>query len=527
MLALSVVSGLPGHLWPLLVQPLVDGALLGGDFGLLVRLAGAMAAMQVVGLLLSSYTGYRYVSVSARALFELRLTVYRKLQKLSPRFFAESRTGDVLSRLNTDVSELQRTAGDLLLSLVSNVLGLAVSVTMVAWLAPSLLVPSLVAVPLASVALSRLRGRVIRESRQLREAGASVGSLLVESILGLRQTVAFGQQAREAKRFGRENDRFIDALLQARRTTYVAAGIPSSVVALAGAATFLYGGFLVMEGALTLGTLGAAMIYQGRLFGPIQGLIGQRLSLQAARASLERVFHLLDQPDGVRQAKDPVAPGAGPFRLDRVGLAYGRGAVLDGLSLTLPERSLTALLGHTGVGKTTVADLILRRMDPDSGRLGWGATDLRRIDLGALRRRVAVVEQEPFLFHDSILANIRYGAPDATLREVREAARLAALDGFLAELPGGLETVVGERGQSLSAGQRQRIAIARAVITDPALIVLDEPSSALDEATEALLVERLVPWLRERMALVMTHRPAFVEAADQAFALRNGRAEPM
>lgn len=530
VLALSLLAGLPGQLWPLLLVPLLDRALLGGDFGLLLQLAALMAAMQIGGLALTSFTGYRYVGLSARALFDLRLTVYRRLQLLSPRFFARARTGDVLSRLNTDVSELQRTAGDLLLSLVANLAGLAVALVFVLLLAPALLVPAALLLPFAALSLKRLRERVTDQNRRLREAGASVGSALVESVLGMRQTVAFGQEAREAERFRSENDRFIGWLLRARRTTYVASGVPASLVSLAGAAAFLYGGHQVIEGTLTLGTLGAAMTYQIRLFGPVQGLLGQYLGLRAARASFERVFELLDEPPGVEEPGRPARPSEprGPLAVEAVSLSHGRGdsPVLDRASLTLPERSLTVLVGPSGVGKTTLADLILRRLDPDAGRICWGGADIRRFSLSDLRKEIAVVEQDPFLWHAPIAENIRYGRPAATDAELAAAARLAALDEFLASLPEGVATVVGERGQQLSAGQRQRIAIARAALTDPALVLLDEPSSALDEQTEALLVRRLVPWLRERTALVMTHRRAFAEAADRVFTLRNGRIEP-
>ena len=530
VLVLSLLAGLPGQLWPLLLVPLLDDALLGGNFLLLLQLAVLMAVMQIGGLVLTSYTGYRYVGLSARALFDLRLTVYRRLQRLSPRFFAGARTGDLLSRLNTDVSELQRTAGDLLLTLTQNVLGLIVALVLVLTLAPALLVPALVVLPFAAIALTRLRTRVTDENRRLREAGASVGSALVESVLGMRQTVAFGQEEREAQRFRGENDRFIDALLRARRTTYVASGIPASLVSIAGAAAFLYGGYQVIQGNLTLGTLGAALTYQMRLFGPVQGLLGQYLGLRAARASFERVFELLDEPPGVEDPDDPlpVSEVRGPLRVESVSLSYGREEkpVLDGASLTLPERSLTVLVGPSGVGKTTLADLILRRLDPDQGRLSWGGADIRRLSLSALRDGVAVVEQDPFLWHAPIAENIRYGRPGADDSEIAEAVRLAALDDFVVGLPEGLSTVVGERGQQLSAGQRQRIAIARAVLAGPDLILLDEPSSALDAETEALLILRLVPWLKRRTALVMTHRRAFVEAADQVFALRDGRLEP-
>ncbi len=514
-------------LWPLLLRPILDTALLGGDFRLLVWLSLAMVGMQVGGLVLTSVAGYRYVRLSAEALFDLRLAVYRRLQRLSPRFFATARTGDVLSRLNSDVSELQRTAGDLLLSLLSNLLGLVVAVVALTYLAPPLLIPPLLALPFAGFALKRLRERVTDQNRDLRAAGASVGSALIESVLGMRQTVAFRQEEREAGRFRHENDRFIAALLRARRTTYVASGIPASLVAAAGAAAFLYGGYLTIDGQITLGTLGAATMYQGRLFGPVQGLLGQYLGLRAARASFERVFFLLDQPLGVAEAKQPVALAATPgaFVLDRVSLSYGRGdrPVLDGVSLTLPVESVTVLTGPTGAGKSTLADLILRRLDPDQGVIRWGSPDIREAALADLRGRMAVVEQDPFLWNASIAENIRYGKPDATPSEVREAARLAVLDPFVALLPEGLETVVGERGLTLSAGQRQRIAIARAVLTDPQLIVLDEPTSALDDRTEALLAERLTPWLRNRQTLLMTHRPAFGEAADQRFHLKDGR----
>ena len=193
----------------------------------------------------------------------------------------------------------------------------------------------------------------------------------------------------------------------------------------------------------------------------------------------------------------------------------------------LPERSLTVLMGPTGAGKSTLADLILRRLDPDTGVIRWGRTDIRGVSLSDLRARMAVVEQEPFLWHTTIAENIRYGKPEADEAEILAAVRLAALEGFVASLPEGLATLVGERGLTLSAGQRQRIAIARAVLTRPRLLLLDEPTSALDGKTEALLVRRLTPWLRRRTALVMTHRPAFLAAADSRFRLHQGCVEPL
>lgn len=508
----------------------MDDALLGGQLRLLAGLAGLMAAMQIGGFVLTSFVGYRYVRISAEALFALRLSVFRHLQQLSPRFFARARTGDILSRLNGDVSELQRTAGDLPLSLVSNLFGLVVALAALLWLAPALLLPPLLALPFAAFSLWKWRERVTRQNRELREASASVGSALVESVLGMRQTVAFRQEEREAERFRAENDGFIRVLLRSRITTYAASGIPSGLVSLAGAAAFLYGGALVISGEMTLGTLGAAMMYQTRLFGPVQGVLGQYLGLRAARASFERVFELLDEPAGVeppaRPARFPQPPG--PLTVERVSLSFERGGppVFAGADLTLPERSLTVLVGPTGVGKTTLTDLLLRRADPDSGRIVWGGADIREFGLEDLRSRMAVAEQDPFLWNATIAENIRYGRPGASDPEVAEAVRLVALDEFTDSLPEGLETVVGERGQQLSAGQRQRIAAARAVLVAPALVVLDEPTSALDETTEALLVERLTPWLRKRIALVMTHRPAFVQAADRVWRLEDGRIEP-
>ena len=530
VIALSLVAAAPGLAWPLLLVPILDTALLGGDFGLLVRLAVLMAALQVSGLVLTSLSGYWYVSLSARALFDLRLGVYRKLQALSPRFFVRSRTGDLLSRMNADVSELQRTAGDLLLGASSNLLSLAVAVGLLAALAPELLIPAAIVLPAAGLTLKRLRERVTDQNRRLREAGASVGSALVESVLGMRQTVAFGQEEREASRFRKENDRFIDRLLAARRTTYVASGLPASLVALASAAAFLWGGWRVIEGGLTLGTLGAAMTYQTRLFGPVQGLLGQYLGLRAARASFERVFELLDEPVSVTEPPDPL-PAArlrGPVGVEAVSLAYGRGEtpVLDGAVLALVPGQLTVLMGPSGVGKTTLTDLLLRRLDPDEGRITWGGEDIRQFGLSDLRNRIALAEQDPFLWRGDLAENLRYGRPEAGEEDLRRAVRLAALDDFVAERTGGLESPIEERGQNLSAGQRQRVAIARAVLADPALVLLDEPTSALDEETEIRLIERLAPWLRERTALVMTHRRAFAAAADRVLRLEAGRIAP-
>ena len=511
---------------PLLSRTLVDGAILAGDAGALRLVVLLFAAVTAAGFGLNVWSGLRYTRVSADVLFDMRLALYRHLQTLSPRFHARTRFGDVLSRLNNDIGEIQRVASEVVLAWVGNVLFLIGAVVALAYLDLRLLLLGTAALPVSVWALVRYRRRLEMRVAVLRERSADIGSFLVETLQGVRLVVAANAQEREVRRFRARNGRFVDALMAMQRTTYLSGGLPGLVLSGSTALVFLYGGQRVIDGTLTLGTLVAFMAYQLRLFAPVQALMGLYASFATVRVSLGRVHEILDvEPEVVEPPGAAALPAVrGELALDDVTLSFDRGApVLEHVSLKAPAGACLAIVGPSGGGKSTIADLLLRFLDPDAGAVRLDGRDLRTLRLRDLRARVALVEQEPAVFHASIAENIRYARPEATDGEVRAAAEAAGLAGLLARLPEGCATVVGERGAALSAGERQRLALARALLADPSVLVLDEPTAALDPESEQQVAEGFGKVMRGRTTVVITHRAALARRADRVAVLDGAR----
>ena len=523
---LSTAGTALGLALPYLSKSMIDDAILGGNFSLLLRLVGLFIGITILGFGANVASGMRYTRVSAGILFDMRLALYRHLQRLSPRFYARTPLGDIVSRINSDIGEIQRVTADAALGLFGNVLFLVGTVGMLIYLDARLFLAGLVALPPSLWTLVRYRRRLEGRVRHLRERSADIGSFLIETLQGVRTVVASNAQEREAQRFGRHNDRFVQALLSMRRYTYLAGGLPGVLLQTGTAAVFLYGGYRVIAEATTLGTFVAFMAYQMRLLFPVQGLMGLYANLASARASLVRVHELFDTPLDVVETEEPASLGraAGALVLEDVRLGFGRGGeVLEGVSLEVPAGQVIALVGASGSGKSTIADLLSRQLDPDGGRVQLDGRDLRTLALADVRRNVAVVEQDPFIFHASIAENVRYAKPDATELEVGGALAAAALDRLLASLPEGAETVVGERGRQLSAGERQRVAVARAFLADPAVLVLDEATGALDPASEAQVLAGYAALMRGRTTVLITHRPELARRAERVVVLRDGR----
>lgn len=526
VLALSLAGTALSLYIPYLSKDLVDTALLGQDGAALTRIVALFAGITVVSFGLNVVAGLRYTRTSADILFDMRLALYGHLQRLSPRFYARTPVGDIMSRINNDIGEIQRIVSESLLAWLGNIAYLLGTVGILLWLDARLFLVSLAILPPCLWALVRYRRRLESITSELRERSAGIGSFLIETILGLKLTVASNAQRREQRRFRRKNDAFIRTLMSMRLLTYLAGGLPGLILAGGVAVIFLYGGQRVIAEAITMGTFVAFMAYQMRLLGPIQGLMGLYASLATARVSLGRVHVILDTPVEVR---DPARPESaeglrGELRLEGVSFSFGRGEpVLDGVDLVVGEGEVVAVVGASGSGKSTIVDLLSRQLDPDAGRILLGGRDLRALRLEAVRARVVAVEQEPFLFNTTIAENIRYGRPGASDGEVEAAARAVGLDAFLATLPDGLDTQVGEQGRELSVGQRQRVAVARAFLADPAVLVLDEPTSSLDPASERALMEGYQVVMRGRTTILVSHRLALARRADRVVVLERGR----
>ncbi|MBB4611908.1 ABC transporter ATP-binding protein [Novosphingobium taihuense] len=510
---------------PWISKLMIDEALMKRDWDMLVKIAALMMGATVGGFAVNALVSYRYVSLSAQMLFDMRVALLRHLQRLSPRFYGSFRLGDLMSRLNSDVSDVQRVAGDTLLSVLSNVLFFTGSVGMMLWLDWKLFLVGTVLVPFAVMSFLHFQRRMTDLTRQMRERGADIGSLLADTILGMRTVNALGAEEHEAQRFARANGGFVAMMLRMQTTSFLTGALPGTIVTASSAAVILYGGKQIIDGTMTIGALVAFITYHGRLLAPVQALMGLTASLATARVALARIFELFDTAPEVTEAEKPwpLPLVAREIRLEGVTMHHGREPVLQNASLLIPAGSLTAIIGPSGAGKSTLADLLVRFLDPVGGRVTIDGADLRDLSLADLRERVLLVDQAPFLFNATIAQNIAFARPEAAPEQIASAASAAGLDALIARLPEGLGTRTGERGLALSAGERHRIAIARALLRQPDVLILDEPTAALDEETERVVALGLRRALPHATLIVITHKPALADMADHVIRLEKGR----
>jgi ATP-binding cassette, subfamily B, bacterial len=511
---------------PYLTKLLIDDGLMRRNMRSIELFAIWMGVCAAFSFGLGILTTLLYTKLSAAVLFDMRLAAFRKLQTLSPQFYASTKTGDIVSRLNNDIGELQRLSSDTILSLPSNLLFLIGNAAMMLYLNARLTLVSVALLPIGIWAMRRFQGRLREQVRGMREASSDIGSFLIESILGMRLLVSFNAQKRQDQTFRTHNDRFVNSLLSMQSTSFLAGALPGAVITLSVAILFLYGGNLVIRNVITLGSLMAFMAYHGRLLTPIQSFMASYSALVTGAVSLSRVFTLLDRNAEVEEEDNALAAtlNQGQITFQNVSFRYqNREPVLDAVSFEIASRSTCVLVGRSGAGKSTLADLLVRLYDPSFGTVMIDGHDLKRLRFSDLRQAVCVVEQLPFFFHSSILNNLRFAKPDASLSECQEAARLSGIHDFILSLPDQYATVLGERGLVLSAGQRQRLAIARALLRSPSILILDEPSAALDPTAEFELCETLRSLHGTCTIIVITHRPALLDVADQAILLENGR----
>ena len=527
VLLLSALSTALSLYLPLLSRDFFDHALIGRDLGTLIRVGVLFALFSAASFVVNVVSGLRYTRVSADILFDMRLQMYRHLQRLSPRFHARTRIGDVMSRINNDVGEIQRIAAETALAWVGNVLFLCGTTVMLAWLDMRLFLVTIATAPLGLWLLARYRRKLEDEITTLRQRSADIGSFLIETLQAIKLIVASNAQEREVARFRERNASFIRSLMSMQRLTYLSGGLPGLLLAGGTGLVFVYGGYRVIRGDITVGTFVAFTAYQMRFLPPLQALMGMYANLATVRVSLRRVSQILDEPVEVQEAPGAVALTTvkGDIAFEDVTVSFNRGEpALEHLSFRIRAGEVLAIVGRSGSGKSTIADLLLRLLDPDAGVVRVDGHDLRNVRLDDLRRHVTLVDQEPCMFHATIAENIRYARPDASDEDVAAAAHQAALDDFIARLPDKLATVVGERGMALSAGERQRIAVARAFLANPSILILDEPSAALDPESERQVAEGYEAVMRGRTTIVITHRLELAARADRVLELDGERA---
>ena len=526
VLGISLLSTVVSLYLPLLSRDFVDGALLGRDMASLQAVVIRFGIITIASFALNIISGLRYTRVSAEILFDMRLEMYRHLQRLSPRFYARTRIGDIMSRINNDIGEIQRVAAETALAWVGNVLFLAGTVVMLAYLDLGMFLLTAASAPLSLWALTRYRKRLEGEVADVRQKSADIGSFLIETVQAMKLIVNVNAQEREITRFRDRNQAFIRSLMSMHLLTYLSGGLPGLILSAGTGVVFMYGGISVIKGTLTMGTFVAFMAYQMRFLAPLQALMGLYANFATARVSFRRVAAILDVPIEVEEMPHalplPEAHGAVQFR--NVTLTFDRGApVLEDVSFIVRPGEVVAIVGPSGSGKSTIADLLLRNLDPDAGGVSLDGFDLKQLRLSDIRNHVAVVEQEPVLLHATIAEIIRYGNPSATDEDVERAARQAAIDSFIDRLPERYQTLVGERGMALSAGERQRIATARAFLRNPAVLIMDEPTASLDPISERAVVAGYEAVMRGRTTIVITHRLDLASRADRVIVLSGSR----
>jgi ABC-type multidrug transport system fused ATPase/permease subunit len=379
--------------------------------------------------------------------------------------------------------------------------------------------------PFSARALVLFRRRIANEARKIRERNAELGSVLLESIQGMKWIKTVGAEDTEASKLRNKNLEYIATLLRYQLVSAVAHGVPALFLALSTLALLLYGCHVVLAGGMSLGALVAFAAYQARVLGPVQSMVGLYLSVQRARVSLDRVFEFLDIEPEVVEAPNAHTPSqvAGAVEIRNLTFGYDPAQpVLNQLNLSIPAGARVAIVGPSGAGKSTLLDLLLRFYDPQQGSILLDGRDLRDLTLKTLRDNFGVITCEPFLFHASIRENIAYARAGATNEEVWAAARVADLEDFICSAPRGLDSVIGERGVKLSAGQRQRIAIARAVLHGARVWIFDEATATVDLLTESRIWDALADRIVGCTTLIVTHRLSSARSADQIVVLDQG-----
>ncbi len=531
VLMLSLLSTGLALVQPAITKFLIDDGLLAGRIDVVAWLCGLMFGAGLLGALLGGFNRWHYITLSGRILFSLRESVYRHLQRLSPAFYAKASGGDLLARLDGDIGEIQRFSVDTPLALVNGLIALAGALAFMLWLSWQLSFLAFVLLPAEVLFLRAMRPRIERQTRGLRERASTITGFFFDTLGAMKFIQSMAAEGREAGRLGGLNADYLRHLLRLQMTGFVTATVPGLMISLSTAIVFVAGGYLTIRGELTLGTLIAFSVYLGRATGPVQTLLGLYLAVTRARVSLTRVEEMTRVAPAVRPPARPrplPEGGAGELRLDDIWFRYedGGAEVLRGASALFPAGAKVAIVGASGIGKTTLIDLLHRHYDPDRGRVLLDGVDLRELDLGELRRRVAVVAQDTALLPGSIADNIRYANPEASDGAVREAAAGAQLDAFVASLEAGYDTEVGARGTALSGGERQRVAIARALLQDPLVLILDEATSAVDAEAEARIAAAIDALFATRTRLVISHHAAALVRADLVLELVDGRLRP-
>ena len=537
MFGALVIATAAGLAPPYLAGRAIDDGINQGDVGALNLIAAIFVASAVIYAMASYAQTYLTGWVGQRVLQDLRQRIFAHVQRMSMGFFTRRSPGVLISRMTNDVQALDQLVSDGVTTLFSSTLTLLGVVAVMLALDVQLALVTFLTFPLLAVASLVFRIASAGAYRATRETIAAITAYLQETLSGVRVVRSFGQEPRHEARMSVLNDRNRDVNM---RTVYLNAAYFPAVELLSGVGTaviLLYGGYQSVEGAIEVGVVVAFVGYLATFFDPIQQLSQLYTTYQQGMAALDKIFDLLDTEPDLTDAPGAIDPGRlrGEIEMQGVWFSYADDALerearedpvewaLAGIDLRVPPGQTLALVGATGAGKSTFAKLVARFYDPQRGRVLVDGHDLRGLRQQALRRQLGIVPQEGFLFSGSVRENIAFGRPDATADEIEAAAAAVGATAFIEALPQGFETAVGERGIQLSAGQRQLVAFARALLAEPRILILDEATSNVDVRTERVIEQGLERLLAGRTAIVIAHRLSTIRRAGKIVVLEGGR----
>ncbi|WP_133853806.1 ABC transporter ATP-binding protein [Labedaea rhizosphaerae] len=546
-LLLTVISAVLTVTTPLLAGQVVNEIVGHGAARTVVVLALVIALVAIVDALLGVLERWQSARIGEGLIFDLRRAVFEHVQRMPIAFFTRTRTGALVSRLNNDVIGAQRAFTSTLSGLVTNVIQLALSLAVMLTLSWQVTVLALVLLPLFVIPTRRMGKRMADLQRESAGLNAGMTTQMTErfSAPGATLVKLFGRPRLESAEFADRARRVRDiGVRNAMLTRWFMTGL-TLVSSLAQALVYGLGGYLALTGRIEPGTVVSLALLLTRLYSPLTQLASARVDLMTALVSFERVFEVLDLEPMIKERPDAQAAPTGPVSVEFDDVHFGypsaertslasleevatldqRGGVevLHGVRFRAEAGSMVALVGSSGAGKSTIASLVPRLYDVDSGAVRLSGVDVRDLSFDAIRDMVGVVTQDGHLFHDTIRANLAYADPSATDEQLWDALRRARLAPLVESLPDGLATVVGERGYRLSGGERQRLTIARLLLAQPRVVILDEATAHLDSESEVAVQEALTHALEGRTALVIAHRLSTIRAADQILVIEDGR----
>ncbi len=511
---------------PRLTEHALDVAIPRMDLGLLGLLAGLYLASLLLELLVEYGGAVLTAFVGQRVMYDLRMEIFGHLQRLSVTYFDRNPVGRLMTRVTSDVETLNELFSSGVVTIFGDVFTLLAIMGMMLVIDVKLALVTFAVIPLVWLTAAIFRRRVREAFRDIRYRLARLNAYLQERLSGMRVVQIFGREEDSARRFAQLNREHLGAHLRSITVYAIFFPVVEVLTAVAMALLLWYGGLRVLDETLTVGVLAAFIQYTRRFFQPLQDLSEKFNLLQSAMASSERVFALLDEPVSVREPASPALlprPVRGEVRFEGVWFRYTPDGpwVLKDISFTASPGRTVALVGHTGAGKTTIVNLLLRFYDPERGRITVDGIDIRDLATADLRSAIGFVQQDLFLFTGDILHNLALGAP-ISREAVREAAERVGADRFITRLPSGYEHRLGERGRSLSVGERQLLSFARALALDPRILVLDEATSSVDAEAEAQIQRAIAELMAGRTSLVVAHRLSTILHADEILVMHHG-----